>query len=94
MHGNLMLTRRIRTIDNPPVVVWRNVAAGKYGVPADLLHGDIEEAVNNSAKALKEWGDSFKSKIYAPKITDSSGHPDIKDNPNAELLGKLFGTNQ
>ena len=54
---------------------WRSTASEKYGVPAELLHGDTEEAVAESAKALKAWGDSLKPKSYAPKITDPAGHP-------------------
>lgn len=73
---------------------WRSTASEKYGVPAELLHGDTEEAVAESAKALKAWGDSLKPKSYAPKITDPAGHPANTTNDiNAGLLKQLFGNN-
>lgn len=70
---------------------WRSAAAEKYGVPAELLHGDTEETINASAEALKAWGDTLKPKSYAPHITDPAGHPeDPKPSENAELLKQLF----
>ena len=73
---------------------WRSTASEKYGVPAELLHGDTEEAVAESAKALKAWGDTLKPKSYAPKLSDPAGHPSNTTNDiNAGLLKQLFGNN-
>ncbi len=73
---------------------WRTSASEQYGVPAELLHGDTEDAIAESAKALKTWGDSLKPKSYAPKIADPAGHPSNNTNDiNAGLLKQLFGNN-
>lgn len=39
------------------------------GVPVELLHGETEEELTESARALKEYADSFKPKV--PEATPS-----------------------
>nr|DAV64849.1 MAG TPA: Major head protein [Bacteriophage sp.] len=59
---------------------WKDAASEKYGVPASLLSGDTEEAIEENAKALKAWHDPKPD----PKAPNAQGIPNMGSEPSGE----------
>lgn len=52
-----------------------SAVATEFGVPADLLHGETEEALRSNAAALKEWRESRPASF--PATNEGSSKPPV-----------------
>lgn len=74
------------------VADWRKAAASKYGVPSDLLSGETEEAIGESAEKLADY---LKSRPAAPRFTNPAGVPKTSSSAHSReaeaIRTALFG---